>query len=275
MQNTFVNIVNQDFCFDVRLLHCGVEAEPSHEFRGRIVNRYILNYVLEGNLLYELNGKTYHLQQGDIFFIPPSLLHSQQAVDGHYHFLYISFYGSNSSLLLNRAGLTAQTPVVHDENGFILEKLQQILTLFEDTSFLSVAQANVVFAQILCHLFSRRQENLTQRKTDALTLISQAQKYVETYYAGKFTVTELCKHLYVNRSYFTTLFKKYCGMSLKEYLIDYRLSKAMYLLLNTTLSIAEISEAIGFQDYANFYKRFKQKTGYSPQVYRQSHKAQE
>ena len=45
----------------------------------------------------------------------------------------------------------------------------------------------------------------------------------------------------------------------------------MNLLLNTNLSAYKIAEKVGFADYPNFYKRFKDKVGSSPAKYRRDH----
>ena len=76
-------------------------------------------------------------------------------------------------------------------------------------------------------------------------------------------------HILFNKSYLSKVFKNVCKISLIEYLINFRLEKAMDMLINTNISADAISEKVGFKDYANFYRHFKKKVGCSPKVYRQ------
>ena len=43
---------------------------------------------------------------------------------------------------------------------------------------------------------------------------------------------------------------------------------AKYLLLNTSLSISEISEKVGYYNLSSFTRRFKQSQGINPTEYR-------
>lgn len=69
-------------------------------------------------------------------------------------------------------------------------------------------------------------------------------------------------HLSYNR--FRTVFKNNTGVSLQQYLIRERLENAKRLMINTNLSLKEISGKTGFNSLFYFSKVFKNKMGYSP-----------
>ena len=69
-------------------------------------------------------------------------------------------------------------------------------------------------------------------------------------------------HLSYNR--FRTVFKNNSGVSLQQYLINERLEHAKRLMVNTDLSLKEISAKTGFNSLFYFSKVFKNKMGYSP-----------
>lgn len=69
-------------------------------------------------------------------------------------------------------------------------------------------------------------------------------------------------HLSYNR--FRTVFKNNTGVSLQQYLIQERLEHAKRLMVNTELSLKEISAKTGFNSLFYFSKVFKNKMGYSP-----------
>ena len=53
-----------------------------------------------------------------------------------------------------------------------------------------------------------------------------------------------------------------------SYLNHIRIEKSIELLENTTKSINEIAEIVGYNSLNNFYKNFKIKKGMTPKVYK-------
>ena len=63
-------------------------------------------------------------------------------------------------------------------------------------------------------------------------------------------------------------FKKHTKMSPLEYLTSLKMTNAQSQLLNTSNSIAEISESLSYIDPLYFSRVFKKFTGNSPSKYR-------
>lgn len=82
---------------------------------------------------------------------------------------------------------------------------------------------------------------------------------------------EICKHLRLSRSYFCEIFKKVVGVSIKDYILFYRINEAMRLLIHSDLPSTKIAEMVGFNDYANFYRCFKLRVGKTPRRYKVSY----
>lgn len=69
-------------------------------------------------------------------------------------------------------------------------------------------------------------------------------------------------------SNFCKLFKDITGASFHQYLNNFRIKNAEYLLTETELSAEQISEMVGFADIKTFYRVFKSATGVTPGKYR-------
>jgi AraC-like DNA-binding protein len=54
-----------------------------------------------------------------------------------------------------------------------------------------------------------------------------------------------------------------------DYILDTRIKKAKYLLLNTQLSVAEIAYACGFSSPAYFSTVFKSRSRQTPKTFRE------
>ena len=75
-------------------------------------------------------------------------------------------------------------------------------------------------------------------------------------------------HRSINRSYLHRLFKSITGVSIQDYLLDYRIRQACILLKSTDLSIRAIARLVSYIDALYFSKLFHQKKGISPSEYR-------
>ena len=65
------------------------------------------------------------------------------------------------------------------------------------------------------------------------------------------------------------MIKSETGLTYTQYLTELRIGKAKDLLKSDSMSLAEISEAVGFNDYFYFIKKFKKAVGVTPGKYRE------
>lgn len=82
------------------------------------------------------------------------------------------------------------------------------------------------------------------------------------------TVFRLAHAMNMSESRLRTLFKQAAGIPLGSYIQNYRLTRAMALLRNTDLSIADVAEQSGFGSLPAFSRAFKKQTGQTPFDYR-------
>lgn len=82
-------------------------------------------------------------------------------------------------------------------------------------------------------------------------------------------VQMIARRLNVSPNYLSSRFAREAGVTLTKYVTRRRLRRAGFLLLNTTLSVAEIAEQVGFSDSAYYSDVSKRFTGLSPTQYRE------
>ena len=70
------------------------------------------------------------------------------------------------------------------------------------------------------------------------------------------TLKGLGDKYYVNSAYLGQLFHKRYGCSFRDYLHNYRIEKAISLLLTTDMKIYEIAAAVGYRDVDYFVNKF-------------------
>lgn len=99
--------------------------------------------------------------------------------------------------------------------------------------------------------------------------IRLALKYIEEHYREEISQTTVAEAVYLNPSYFSTLFKKSLGQGFSDYLTDLRIEHVKARLKNGTEKIKDISTSEGFNDYQYFCKIFKRLTDLTPSQYRE------
>ncbi len=93
--------------------------------------------------------------------------------------------------------------------------------------------------------------------------------YIKQNYSKKILLEDIAEFTHLNPSYLSSLFKEQTGLTLSDYILDYRLSVAKKLLVNSPiLSISQVALTVGFYDSAHFSKAFKNRFGLTAREYR-------
>lgn len=99
-------------------------------------------------------------------------------------------------------------------------------------------------------------------------LKEQVRAYLLEHMSETVSRDDLAAALHFNSSYFSTLFKKQCNVSVSQYIISVKMEYAVSQLLNTLHSVAEISEQIGFSSPQYFIRKFRDQYGLTPLEFR-------
>lgn len=89
-------------------------------------------------------------------------------------------------------------------------------------------------------------------------------KYLNDNFQHDISLKRISENLHLNPSYISQLVKNETGATYTQYVTELRMEKAKELLKTTKLSLSEISEAVGFNDYFYFIKKFKREVGVTP-----------
>ncbi|MCB6994616.1 helix-turn-helix domain-containing protein [bacterium 210820-DFI.6.37] len=79
---------------------------------------------------------------------------------------------------------------------------------------------------------------------------------------------DLAARLYMNASYFSTVFGTHTNLRFVDYLLNVRLYRAAYLLQQSPLKIVEIAQRLNYKDTGYFSHLFKKKFGVTPSEYK-------
>ncbi|MDR3340386.1 MAG: AraC family transcriptional regulator [Candidatus Symbiothrix sp.] len=102
--------------------------------------------------------------------------------------------------------------------------------------------------------------------------VKKIQDFIEKNYKKEIRLEHLAELSCMTPSSFSRFFKLRTGKTLSDYIIDIRLGYASRLLLDSTMSVAEICYECGFNNLSNFNRIFKRKKDYSPKEFRNNYK---
>jgi two-component system response regulator YesN len=98
--------------------------------------------------------------------------------------------------------------------------------------------------------------------------VRQALTYIRNNYARQISLEDISGYIGISRIYLSQIFKKETGQNISVFLLDYRISRAKKMLMDSDLKIYEIADMSGFGSAQYFSRIFKEQTGMNPIEYR-------
>ncbi len=240
-----------------------------------------LFYMVSGDVTATVNGiKLGHISPGHLVYIPAGMPYK---LKGQYlRMVAVSFdltAGENSvtdkilpvpafefdkSRLHSTDGCAPLDRLIHIEdmeserNTFL--KLSELFTSAEGTYR---AQASAILKEILLKVIETVDEHaLPSRMVEALD------SYIRENAGEDISNTEIGAIFGYHPFYVSKVLKDKKGVTLRQYIIAYRLKLAKKLLDESAKSINEIADTCGFNDPSYFTKTFRNAFGMTPKDYR-------
>lgn len=247
-------------------------TKPGHRYGPAVRSFFLIHYIVEGEGEFSVNGTACHLRAGQGFLIEPDYLTTYTADLEHpWTYVWLGFSGQKAKSVLNAIGLSQSSPIF--TCGPALHPEQYVMDMLEHNY---AATSDVYRRQAMLLLFfsalaQSRRELLADQPENAY--VAQAVHYIQDHYHEPLLVEEIARYVGLNRSYLSTLFKQYTGLSPIKYLQTFRMTRAAHLLSLTQLPVSAVAYSCGYQETESFHKAFKQHTGLSPKRYREREQA--
>ena len=246
------------------------EKGTNYNFSGEKHSYWELTYVDKGELLTTIDGVSYHLKQGDLIFYAPMQFHTQSTFEK----ISSSYLTINFKMNFNHADLLCNKIFsIQRDSYFIVTRL--IEELSNDNLYsndLSLCYLKQLIIQMLrldnSHFHSKPTTHMQQ--TYENELLNDILLYIDDNIYEKISVSTLCDHFCISTSMLHSLFRKNMNNTAKNYINELKLSKSKELIRNSTHTLSEISEMLGFSSIHYFSKKFKSYFNISPTEYSKS-----
>lgn len=248
---------------------------PDYQWGPGIRDHYLIHYVISGKGTYLINGKSYHLKKGDSFLVYPNTEVTYLSDHNEpWEYAWVGFTGSDASIILKATDFSPEVPIIY--NNPLGESIHtQILRIYEARG--NELECAVEMTGHLYTLLSLFMQTASKEKA-ANTAGSYVQKSIEfiaANYSYSITIEDIADYVGLSRSHLFRSFQNILGVSPKEYLTDFRMKQACYLLEHSDLSITAIANSVGFDNSLYFSKIFHKQKDVSPRDYRKQKKLSE
>ncbi len=225
-----------------------------HEF-------YEMEYIIEGSGKYIINGISYKIEPGVLFFSTPS---DFQEITFDSATLIIKLQFLPEFIDLNLLKQLTGPMVLSDENNIFGNYIFQINNLMQNKSRYSSLFA--MHTASLLYILIINSDNIIEGK-QKYTINQHFHKlltYINNHYTEELSLESLSKRINLSPDYVSTLFKKHSGQKISDYITTLRLNYAHKLIQNTDNTIIDICFLSGYNSYPHFIRAFKKKYGDSP-----------
>jgi AraC-like DNA-binding protein len=107
----------------------------------------------------------------------------------------------------------------------------------------------------------------------SLDKISGIVDFLSEHYCEAFSMAEICRRIGMTESSFSRYFRRATGNTFTDFVNRLRINKACQLLMETDRYITNVCYDVGFNNVANFNRRFLQIKGLTPKEFRRQAEA--
>lgn len=256
-------------------------------------NFYELNIIIKGKGTHYIQNKSYKIQEGMAFLIPPYVPHGYTFDNNDYIIFHILFHAlffeKYNYLLKNINGFNLFFEIephirLHSECTTFLfslnssdfaeltSNLNRLVQLEDESNCNTQLEKEFLVLYIISIFCDSLAASIYESNTNDEFLLSclQVAEYIQNNFYDKITISQLCDLVHMSRSSLLRYFSRTYNCSPLEYLNDYRINQSKIMLRDKNKSIATIAQDCGFFDSSHFIHFFTKKIGVSPAKYREN-----
>ncbi|KOS05843.1 AraC family transcriptional regulator [Flavobacterium akiainvivens] len=247
-----------------------------HEVRRKNGSKqHILIYCYKGEGIIEVGGSVVTLKANTYYIIPPGVPHSYYALETNPWSIYwvhftgaqaVHFYDKFSSRFAESAPLLS----LEERRLSLFESLIGVLESGyseANLEFVNLSLTQLLNAFLYDRFFTEVGKQLSENNT-----VEAAIEYMKKHLDSPLKIDDVAGNFSYSPSHFFTLFKKRTGYSPIHYFNYLKIQKACQYLSFTTMSVKEISFALGFNDPLYFSRLFKKIMSTPPLQYRNEYR---
>ncbi|MBR5570241.1 MAG: AraC family transcriptional regulator [Oscillospiraceae bacterium] len=217
---------------------------------------YTIHFILSGHGTFIYKGEEYHPKAGDIFVSEPYVPTYYKADDNDpWDYVWVNFI------------INGNVPYYFSEPLVSAPELRLIFRGIQQYPDHSNSGRNYV-SSCLWNIG----DQLSRQTSESAKLVHQAILFIQRYYCNSdFSIEQLVREMDVSHRALIASFMAEKGMTPIEYIVRFRLKKAIEYMIVQDLPPSIAAKSVGYKGYPHFSKIFAQYYDMSPREYKALH----
>jgi AraC-like DNA-binding protein len=264
------------------LTHCGEAfAGSSHVVLSQSHPAFEFHYMVQGSVLWRIDGATYPLKEGEISWTPPDLEHeSVDTYHAEHHMLWLGVkleqLGPEGAELARKLRALACKhmyvfPAPRDVELVLRCVLLQIV---EQRGRMSDACAQYlrIFATVLLQAVEALEKGGEPRDARPYCYpVVKALRYMKDHLDERIPLEVLARIAGMGKSQLSSRFLEEVGESPAAYHLQQRLEAAREVLMNPEMTVTQVALEFGFSSSQHFTRAFGEAFGMAPLSWQRVH----
>ncbi len=234
-------------------------------------------FQLRGTNRFQLPQTEFDVPPGTLAILPRLTPHWETRILDKQYYAHVCLSIRPDSIVCNFVAL----PPLSFGSSFIQTEIQCrsfhgsfLNQILDELSLLNGQAANEKLIQALeTTLLFYLRESLHHETIEAHPVISACQREVlRRLQNPSLSVVQLAELVRCHPDHLSRLYRRECGVHLRDYIVEQRMLLAEQLLATTHMSIGEVARVSGYSDHAYFSQQFRLRSGRTPSLYRREHK---
>ncbi|MDR1784998.1 MAG: AraC family transcriptional regulator [Spirochaetaceae bacterium] len=232
-------------------------------------------FALTGEGEFFVENELYPIRPGSLFLFSEGVIHQSMASGAYSRYvLHVSpetlreFSTRSSDIPAFIRRKPVRCAALEDTRyDRLLEKLRR-LGKAQDDKFCADIRKSLQLLDVLVRVITFFSGAESERKLQKpeFVQITPVLRYIQSNIDSPITLDSLAKTFFISKYYLCHLFKSATGLSVMDYIINYRILRARELL-RKGIRVQEAADRAGFKNCAHFTRTFKLLTGIPPKQY--------
>ena len=246
------------------------QCDPYYRVTRNRFAYHSIEYVAAGRGELGVNGKSFPLRPGAVFYYSPTTRHEittnpEQPLVKY----FVDFCGPRFTRLLARHPLEALSPCYLGPPSKIHELFASLQQSGRNTGDHTQAICACLLELLILHVADQALSQ-DDAESPAQQTYQRCRQLIESRFLVLHTLNDIAEACHINGPYLCRLFKRYGGESPCQMLLRLKMRHATDLLSGARPLIKQVAKTTGFVDPYHFSRVFKKVYGVSPRAFLRS-----
>ncbi|MFS0925137.1 helix-turn-helix domain-containing protein [Enterococcus durans] len=250
-------------------------AKEHYVYREFGAKEWMMIFCTHGRGVVKSKDKEWSISRGSVVLMPPDQEHTYYSDEGNpWDIFWVHFTGKEvvgylpQSLQAKDEFMVKQLCHSKEMNRLMFYFGGMIQTFSSGFSYEALLYASQLLRTILSYLAFHETEN-SAASNKGNEYVTQAIQYIYDHLEEKIIVEDIAQTLMISPNYLSKIFRQVMGISVNYFITNVKTKQASHYLLNTTLSVQQIAQYLGYQDQYYFSRLFKKIYGVPPKKFRE------